>query len=54
MQAMDFVTQDGNVTYLFKVRDGSASSSLAYNVAQNIGFSKRIIDRSNQVHEYTD
>lgn len=46
---LDFVINKEEITYLYKVKDGSVSSSFAHLAALSVGLPKNIVDRAKQV-----
>lgn len=48
-QMLDFVINKEEITYLYKVKDGSVSSSFAHLAALSVGLPKNIVDRAKQV-----
>lgn len=51
LQMLDFVINKEEITYLYKVKDGSVSSSFAHLAATGVGLSKNIVDRAKEVIE---
>ena len=48
-QTLDFLMENEEITYLYKVKDGSVNQSFALNAAFNMGFAKDLIFRAKHV-----
>ncbi|XP_065207339.1 mutS protein homolog 5-like [Planococcus citri] len=51
LQTLEFLMEDGEITYLYKVKDGSVTQSFALCAAFNMGFAKDLIYRAKQILE---